>query len=173
MWINFLDTNNLPGILGESHGIIWVRTRDYDLYILEQLSSCSTSRIHPSWPWSRLRLSLLLAFHSKCIHCCHVSSSILLFIPTERVSHLNPLLLSGWLLTNVQVNNTTTLHDTHRHTYIHHIGITILLPFYTSSTLLGRLAGPDSSCRIQFWSTNFGFRLFSCTYVSDVANEPY
>jgi hypothetical protein len=37
------------------------------------------------------------------------------------------------------------LHDTHGHTYIHHIGITILLLFYTSFTLLGRPAGPDPS----------------------------
>jgi hypothetical protein len=31
------------------------------------------------------------------------------------------------------------------HMYIHDISITILLPFYTSSTLLGRPAGPDPS----------------------------
>jgi hypothetical protein len=54
-------------------------------------------------------------------------------------------LLSRRLLTNVQVNNITTLYDTHGHTYIHHIGISIILPFYTSSTLLGRPAGPDPS----------------------------
>ncbi len=75
----------------------------------------------------------------------HSSSSILLFVPMERVSHPTPSLRSGWLLTNVQVNNITTLHDTQGYTYIHHIGITILLPFYTSSTLFGRLAGPDPS----------------------------
>jgi hypothetical protein len=50
------------------------------------------------------------------------------------------LLLSGWLLTNVQVNITTTLHDT-CHTCIY---ITIVLlfisSFYTSSMFLGRLA---------------------------------
>jgi hypothetical protein len=38
-------------------------------------------------------------------------------------------LLSGWLLTNVQVNNITTLHDVCAHMYIHHIGITILFFF--------------------------------------------
>ncbi len=69
--------------------------------------------------------------------------SISLFVPTDRVSHITPSLLSERLLTNVQVNNITMQHDTHGHTYIHHIGITILLLFYTSSTLLGRPAGPD------------------------------
>jgi hypothetical protein len=65
----------------------------------------------------------------------------LLFVPTDRISHLTPSLRSGQLLTNVQVNNITTLHGTHGHTYIHHIGITILhlftlLPLF----LAGRLA---------------------------------
>ncbi len=55
--------------------------------------------------------------------------SILLFISMGRVSHLTPSLLSGWLLTNVQVTNVTIIHDTHGHIYIHHIGITILLFF--------------------------------------------
>jgi hypothetical protein len=45
----------------------------------------------------------------------------------DWVSHLSQSLLSRWLLTNVQVNNTTTLYDTHGHEYIHHIGNTILL----------------------------------------------
>jgi hypothetical protein len=115
------------------------------MYILEQPSSWSTSRLRPSWPCSRLRLSFLLASLSEYAYCCHVQPSILLFISMGRVSHLMPSLLSGWLLTNVQVNNITTLHDTHGHIYIHHIGITILLPLYTSSTLLGRPAGTDPS----------------------------
>ncbi len=74
-----------------------------------------------------------------------MSPSILLFVPMDWVSHLTPSLLSGQLLTNVQENNITTLHDTNGHTYMHHIGITILLSFYTSSTLPGRPAGPDPS----------------------------
>ncbi len=73
----------------------------------------------------------------------------MLFVPIDQVSHLTPSLLSGWLLTNVQVNNTAMLHDTHGHTYKHHIGIAILLLFFTSSTLLGRPAGPDPSCLAQ------------------------
>jgi hypothetical protein len=115
------------------------------LYILEQPSSCSTSRIRPSWPHYRFGLSLLLVSLPPCI-CYHAQPSILLFISVGRVSHLMPSLLSGWLLTNVQVNNIRTL-PTHGHTYMHHIGITILLFFllYTSSTLLGRPAGSDPS----------------------------
>ncbi len=76
---------------------------------------------------------------------CPGPTSILLFAPTDRISHLTPSLLSGRLLTNVQVNNITMLHDTYGHTNIHHIGITILLLFYTSSTLLGRPTGPGPS----------------------------
>jgi hypothetical protein len=124
--------------------IIQARTHDYYSYIREQPSSWGTSRICPSWPRSRLRLSLLLVSLSKFL-VCHGSSSILLFVSTDRVSHPTPSLRSRRLLTNVQVNNITTLHDTHIYTYIHHTGITILLPFYTSSTLLGRPAGPDPS----------------------------
>ncbi len=71
---------------------------------------------------------------------CYGPSSILLFESTDRVLHPTPSLLPRQLLTNVQVNNITTLHDTHGHTNIHHISITILLSFYTSSILLGRRA---------------------------------
>jgi hypothetical protein len=121
------------------------RTHNYNLYIIEQPSSWSTSQIRPSWPRSRLRLSLLLALLPKCIRCLSWPPSILLFVPTDRVSHLAPSLPPGRLLANVQVNKITAPHDTHRHINIHHIGITILLLFYTSSTLLGRPAGPDPS----------------------------
>jgi hypothetical protein len=116
--------------------ITQTKTYTHDLYILEQPSSCGTSRIRPSWPCCRLRLSLLRDSLSEHASCYHAQPSILLFISVGQVSHLTPSLLSGWLLTNVQVNNITTLHDTHGHTYIHHIGITILLSsvhfFYSS-----------------------------------------
>ncbi len=134
--------------------VVQLGTHDYDLYILEQPFSWSTSRIHLSWPRSRLGLSLLLVFLSECISCLLCPSRILLFVPTDRVSHLYPSSLSGGLLTNVQVNNITTLHDTHGHTYIHHIGITIVLPFYTSCTLLGKAAGPDPSRLTQYFQTD-------------------
>ncbi len=124
-----LVVNTLQDILIEYTEIIQARTHNHDLYILEQPSSCSTSWKRPSWPRSRLRLSLLLVSLSEHASCHHAQSSILLIISMDRVSHLTPSLLYRWLLTNVQVNNKTTLHDTHGHTYIHHIGITILLFF--------------------------------------------
>ncbi len=59
----------------------------------------------------------------------------------------NAFLLSGWLLTNVQVNNITTPHDICAHMYIHHFALRFFSSFYTSSNLLGRLADPDPSRR--------------------------
>jgi hypothetical protein len=60
--------------------------------------------------------------------------------------------------------------------YIHHIGITVLLPFYTSSTLLGRLAGPDPShlTQLYIWFQNAvgGFRgdYFKLTFIIIFSN---
>jgi hypothetical protein len=117
---------------------------NHQLYILEQPSSCSISRMCPSWPRCRLRLSLLLVSLTEHASCCHAQPSILLFISMGRVSHLTPSLLSWWLLTNVQVNIITLLYDTHGHIYI-----TLALLFfsysYTCSTLFGRPASSDSS----------------------------
>ncbi len=103
--------------------------RNHELYILEQPSSCSTLQICPSWPRCRLRLGLLLVSLPEHVSCCHAQSSILLFISMGQVSHLTPSLLSGWLLTNVQVNIISTLHNTRVHIYKHYIGITILFFF--------------------------------------------
>ncbi len=100
---------------------------------------------------------------------CPSPFSILLFVQTDRVSHLTPSLLSGRLLTNVQVNNITTLHDTLGYTYIHHISITILLLFYTSSTLLGRSAGPDPSVWHRTYLPNyflFPFRRLKINHIT-------
>jgi hypothetical protein len=113
--------------------IVHVGTHDYGLYILEQPSSWSISRIRPSWPRSRLRLSLLLVSLLNVFLVWYGPSSILLFVTIDRVSHQTPSLLSGRLLTNVQVNNITTLHDTH--IYITS-ALLFFFPFYTSSTLL-------------------------------------
>ncbi len=108
-----LVVNTLQDISMEYTEIIYAKTHNHDLYILEQPSSCSTLRIHPSWTHCRLRLNLLLVSLSEHASCYHAQPSILLFISMGRVSHLTPTLLSGWLLTNRQVNNITTLHDTH------------------------------------------------------------
>jgi hypothetical protein len=87
------------------------------MYILEQRSSWGTSLIRPSWPRSRQRLNPILASPYEHASCCHAQPGIWLFITAVQVSPQR-LLLSGWLLTNVQVNITTTLHDTgHTCTY--------------------------------------------------------
>ncbi len=58
-------------------------------------------------------------------------------------------LLSWWLLTNVQVNITTTLHDTwHTCIYIT-LALQFISSFYTSSVFLGRLALLDSHRLLQ------------------------
>ncbi len=86
---------------------------------------------------------------STCIFLvCLGPSSILLFVPTIHVSHVHPLLKTGWLNTSTQVNNMAMLHLIYNgHTYVHHIIITIQLFLHTSSILLGRPAGPNSSRR--------------------------
>jgi hypothetical protein len=81
------------------------------LYILEQRSSHGTLWIRPSWPRSGLKLSPALASPHKHASCCLAQPGTLLFIEAVQVSP-QCLLLSGWLLTNVQVNITTALHDT-------------------------------------------------------------
>jgi hypothetical protein len=66
-----------------------------------------------------------------------LSACILLPCPTQYLAIYynglgfmpNAFLLSGWLLTNVQVNIITKLHDICAHMCIHHISITILLFF--------------------------------------------
>jgi hypothetical protein len=114
-----LVVNTLQDLSMEYTEIIQAITHNHDLYILEQPSSCSTSRIRPSWTRCRLRLNLLLVSLSEHASCYHAQPSILLFISMGRVSHLTPSVLSGWLLTNRQVNNITTLHNTHgTHIYI-------------------------------------------------------
>jgi hypothetical protein len=83
----------------------------------------------------------------------------LLFAPMNQVSHSASSLLTGWLLTNVLVNNMAALHDTcmDTHTYIQHIIITILSLLYTSSTPFGR---PDSSDPSHL--TQYGLQKGAC-----------
>jgi hypothetical protein len=81
---------------------------------------------------------------------CLGPPSILLFIPPFHVSHVHSPLPIGQLYTSIQVNNMAMLHLIHNsHTYLHRIHITIHSPLHTSSTLLGRPAGPHPSCREQ------------------------
>jgi hypothetical protein len=86
---------------------------------------------------------------------CTGPPSILLFVPTDRVSHLTPSLLSGQLLTNVQVNNTAALHDTHGHTYIHQKSA---LLFFFSFTLLPLFLAGRLAQTLPVWhSNNYSF----------------
>ncbi len=132
----------------------------------EQPSSCSTSRIRAR---CKLRLSLLLVSLTGHAFCCHAQPSILLFISNGSDFTPHAFLVSGWFLTNVQVNNITTLHDTHGHIYI-----TSALLFFsspcTSSTLFGRPASSNSShltqvCNINSFST-WQPRYYTAAYLS-------
>ncbi len=91
----------------------------------------------PFWPPP---MSMHLVATPSPVSCCLL----------QRVKfHTYRLLLSGWLLTNVQVNITTTLHDT-RYTYIYITSALLFISsFYTSSILLGRLADPNPSRWLQ------------------------
>jgi hypothetical protein len=72
------------------------------------------------------------------------------------------LLLSGWLLTNVQVNITIAIYDT-GHTLIYITITTIRVLLYTSSILLGWLAVLHSRCPLQIrTSTEICFQESLC-----------
>ncbi len=92
-------------------------------------------------------------FSSTCIFLvCLGPPSILLFVPTLHVSGVHPPLPTGQLNTSTQLNNMARLHLIYNgHTYlrVHHINVTIHSLLHTSSTLLGRPAGPDPFCREQ------------------------
>jgi hypothetical protein len=120
------------------------------LYILEQPSSWSTSRIRPSWPQSRVELRLLLPCLMSILLVCLGPSSILMFVPMTQVSCL-PFPASQTALH--QHMNKQHGHTTFWYTYLHHIHVTIHFLLYTSSILLGRLAGSDSSRLTQIYSS--------------------
>ncbi len=120
------------GTLRKLHDIIRVWTHDYDLYILEQPSSWSTSRIRPSWPRSRLRLSLLLAYLSTCVPCCHASLGILLFVPNGSGFALNSFIaiwVASHKCTSKQHNNAIWHTWTPIYTYIISALLFFFLPF--------------------------------------------
>jgi hypothetical protein len=70
--------------------ILYATTTHNLLYILEQRSSRSTSRIRPSWPRFGIRLSPTLTSPYEHASCCHAQLGILLFTTTVQVSHLAP-----------------------------------------------------------------------------------
>jgi hypothetical protein len=94
------------------------------LYILEQSSSWSTSRIRPSLPRSRVRLSLLLVVFPKYVSCLLWSIQYLAVCSNGSCFTLNPFLTDCRLNTNVQVNNMTVPHHIYTDT---HIYITLIL----------------------------------------------
>jgi hypothetical protein len=101
-------------------------------YILERLSSWSTSRIRLSWPRPQIRLNLMPTLSHMYLSCCLDPPSILLFVPP------------------FQVNNMAMLHLIYSsHTYLHYIHTTIYSLLHTSSTLLVRPAGRDPSWQEQ------------------------
>jgi hypothetical protein len=97
---------------------------------------------------------------STCIILvCLGPPSILLFVQPLHVSHMHPPLPIGQLNTSVQVNNMALLHLIYNsQTYLHHIHITIHSLLHTS-TLLGRPAGLDPSCREQGASMYYSYVL--------------
>ncbi len=77
------------------------------------------------------------------MHLVATPSSVSCCLSQQFKFHTQHLLLSGWLLTNVQGNITTTLQDTW-HTCIYITLVLLLISsFYTSSIFLGRLAAPN------------------------------
>jgi hypothetical protein len=87
--------------------------------------------------------------HPMSMHLVATPSSVSCCLFQQIKFHTQRTLLSGWLLTNVQVNITTTLYDT----WYTSIYITLVLLFissiYTSSIFLGRLAAPNSHRLLQ------------------------
>ncbi len=109
--------------------------------------------------------------HPMSMHLVATPSSVSCCLSQRFKFHTQRLLLSGWLLTNVQVNITTTLHDTW-HTCIY---ITLVLlfisSFYTSSIFLGRLAAPNSHHLLQQVLTNIKERFTFLSYVPLVTGK--
>ncbi len=99
----------------------------------------------------------MLALFHKYSSCLFWPTQYLAVCPNGSCFTLNPPLPAGQLNTSVQVNNMATLHHiyAHNHTYLHHTYITIHFLLHTSSTPLGRPAGPDSSCLSQCISVVF------------------
>ncbi len=101
------------------------------MYILEWLSSCSTSRIRSSGlvlglDWTAYRFSSLCIFF-----VCLGPPSIF----TIHVSHVHPPLPTGQLNTSTQVNNIALLHHIYGYT-VTHIYITFVLLFIPFFILL-------------------------------------
>ncbi len=95
-------------------------------------------------------------FASSLLYCiffvCHRPPSSL-FVPMIHISHVNPPLTTRRLNTSKQCVCVTS-HV--QQTLIHHITKLHNISSYTSSILLGRLAGPELPCwgQLQFLPNN-------------------
>jgi hypothetical protein len=108
----------------------------YIPYILDQLFSWGTSRIHLSRPVtaspSHQNEPRANPSPKYTVLVCLGPPSILLFVPPFHVSHVQPPLPIGQLNTSIQVNNMAMLHLIYSTTVIH-ICITFIslfLPFF-------------------------------------------
>jgi hypothetical protein len=142
-----------------NHGIIIINQGQYDtdnswhfsflqknyiiiiLYILERSSSWSTSRIHPSWPQSRVELRLLLSYLVSILLVC-LAHQVSCCLSQQLKFHAHPSLLAGQLSTDVQVNNTAAPHLMYIDTPIYITFILLFILFFTLLllSLAGRLA---------------------------------
>ncbi len=125
------------------------------LYILDRLEAPREyvlNGLDPGIDWTPCLLSSISVFL-----VCSGPPSILLFVPTTYVSHLNPPLPAGQLSTSVEVNNMTTLHHIYTVTYIYITFILLFIPFFILLPLLwaGRLAQTLLVCHTEphhFWA---------------------
>ncbi len=111
------------------------------LYVLEWLSSLTTSRICPSWPRSRVRLCLLLVLFPQVYSCLLWPTPYLAVCPNGSYFALNPFLADWRLNIGVQLNNTSVLHYIYTDTQTYITSILLFILFFTLLPLLlaGRL----------------------------------
>jgi hypothetical protein len=121
------------------------------LYILEQLSSWSTSRIRPSCPRSRVRPDLLLDLFLQVYSCLLWPTQYLIVWSNGSHFALDPLLACWWPNTCTQVNNTLVLHHIHMGMHIYITSTLFILLLYTSSTSSGRPAALNPSRRAHLY----------------------
>ncbi len=110
------------------------------LYILEQPSSWRNSRIHPSCPWSRVRLNLLLDLFPQVYSCLLWPTQYLAVCSNSSHFTLDPFFACCLPNTCPQVNNTLALHQIRMDTQIY-VTSALFCSFFTllPLPLAGRL----------------------------------
>jgi hypothetical protein len=89
------------------------------LYILEQLSSWSTSQVRPSCPRSRARLNLSLDLFPQVYFCVLWPTQYLAVCSNGSHFTLDPFLACLWPNTCIKENYTLALHQIHMDTNIY------------------------------------------------------